>query len=189
MVSALTVIGTDLYAGGWFTTAGGIPALNIAKCDGSNWTALGSGISAAGAINALIAMGNNIYATSYILDPALGGPGNIIAKWDGSSWSQFSSMNDYVSSFLVDGSNLYAGGQFTMAGVVPANHIAKWDGTNWSSLGTGTSNGTNYYIGGTGLVRLAGKLYVGGRFTTAGGNAANFIANWDGTNWSSFING
>ena len=190
-VTALAVIGTDLYAGGWFTTAGGIPALNIAKWDGSNWTALGSGISAAGAINALAAMGNDLYATTYILDPALGGPGNIIAKWDGSNWSNLSTMDDYVSSLLVDGSNLYAGGQFTMAGTVPssgavsANHIAKWDGTNWSPLGVGT----DYWIGGTGLEMLAGKLYVGGRFTTAGGNPANFIANWDGTNWSSFGSG
>lgn len=185
MVSALTVIGTDLYVGGWFTSAGGIPALNIAKWDGSNWTALGSGISAVGAINALTVMGNDIYATSYISDSALGGPGHIIAKWNGSSWSHFSTMNDYVSTFLVDGTNLYAGGQFTMIGTVAANHIAKWDGTNWLALGSGT----DYYIGGSGLQMLAGKLYVGGKFSTAGGNAANHIASWNGTNWASFVNG
>ncbi|MGD1044155.1 MAG: SdrD B-like domain-containing protein [Bacteroidota bacterium] len=185
MVTALAVIGTDLYAGGWFTTAGGIPAENIAKWDGTNWSALGSGLPAAGAINALAAMGNNLYATSYILTPALGGPGNLIAKWDGANWSPFSVMNDYVSSFLVDGSDLYAGGQFTIAGTVPANHIAKWDGTNWSPLGLGT----NYFIGGTGLEMIAGNLYVGGRFTTAGGNTANFIAKWNGSVWSSFGTG
>ena len=185
MVSALTVIGTDLYAGGWFTDAGGVPALNVAKWDGSNWTALGSGISAAGAINALVAMGNNIYATTYILDPALGGQGNIIAKWDGSGWSQFTSMDDYVSTFLVDGTNLYAGGQFTMIGTVPANHIAKWDGTNWTALGVGT----DFYIGGAGLEMMSGKLYVGGRFINAGGSSANFIAGWDGSAWSAFGSG
>ena len=185
MVTALTVIGTDLYAGGWFTDAGGVPSLNVAKWDGSNWTALGSGISAAGAINALVAIGNNIYATTYILDPALGGQSHIIAKWDGSNWSQFTSMDDYVSTFLVDGTNLYAGGQFTMIGTVPANHIAKWDGTNWSALGVGT----DFYIGGAGLEMMSGKLYVGGRFLNAGGSTANFIASWDGSAWSSFGSG
>ncbi|MEI6556649.1 MAG: SdrD B-like domain-containing protein [Paludibacter sp.] len=185
MVTALTVIGTDLYAGGWFTDAGGVPALNVAKWDGLNWSSLGSGISAAGAINALTAMGNNIYATTYILDPILGGQGHIIAKWDGSNWSNFSTMNDYVSSFLVDGGNLYAGGQFTMIGNVPANHIAKWDGTAWSALGVGT----DFFIGGAGLEMLGGKLYVGGRFLNAGGSTANFIANWNGTAWSSFGSG
>ena len=184
-VTALTVIGTDLYAGGWFTNAGGIPAENIAKWDGTNWSALGSGLSAAGAINALASMGNNIYATSYILDPTLGGPGNIIVKWDGSNWSLLSVMDDYVSSFLVDGTNLYAGGQFTMAGTVPANRIAKWDGANWSALGLGM----NYFIGGTGLEMMAGNLYAGGRFTTADNNSANYIAKWDGSNWSPFLSG
>jgi hypothetical protein len=42
-VSALAVIGPDLYAGGNFTTAGGILANHIAKWDGNSWSALGSG--------------------------------------------------------------------------------------------------------------------------------------------------
>ena len=36
--------GTNLYAGGGFTTAGGVPANYIAKWDGSAWSALGSGM-------------------------------------------------------------------------------------------------------------------------------------------------
>jgi hypothetical protein len=42
-VMALTVMGTDLYAGGSFTTAGGMPAANIARWDGTSWSALGDG--------------------------------------------------------------------------------------------------------------------------------------------------
>ena len=42
---ALAVSGTDLYAGGYFTTAGGVPANCIAKWNGSAWSALGSGMS------------------------------------------------------------------------------------------------------------------------------------------------
>ena len=42
-VYALAVSGTNLYAGGDFTTAGGSAATNIAKWDGSSWSALGSG--------------------------------------------------------------------------------------------------------------------------------------------------
>ena len=44
-VNALAVSGTNLYAGGYFTTAGGVPANNIAKWDGSAWSALGSGMA------------------------------------------------------------------------------------------------------------------------------------------------
>ena len=42
---ALAVSGTNLYAGGWFTTAGGVSANYIATWDGSAWSALGSGVS------------------------------------------------------------------------------------------------------------------------------------------------
>ena len=43
-VDALAVSGTNLYAGGDFTTAGGVKANYIAKWDGSAWSALGSGM-------------------------------------------------------------------------------------------------------------------------------------------------
>ncbi len=34
------------------------------------------------------------------------------------------------------------------------------------------------------ITNFNSKLYVGGNFTTAGGEAANYIAAWDGTQWS-----
>src|ERR1035438_1189762 len=37
--------GTNLYAGGYFITAGGVTANFIAKWDGSAWSALGSGMN------------------------------------------------------------------------------------------------------------------------------------------------
>ena len=52
-VVALTVFddggGSALYAGGYFTTAGGVAANRIAKWDGSTWTPLGSGLDASAA--------------------------------------------------------------------------------------------------------------------------------------------
>ncbi|MBP7951227.1 MAG: hypothetical protein KA004_16370, partial [Verrucomicrobiales bacterium] len=44
-VEALAVSGSDLYAGGNFTTAGGTSANRIAKWNGSAWSALGSGVN------------------------------------------------------------------------------------------------------------------------------------------------
>jgi hypothetical protein len=43
-VSALAVSGTNLYAGGYFTNAGGVTANYVAKWDGNAWSALGSGV-------------------------------------------------------------------------------------------------------------------------------------------------
>src|SRR5947208_780021 len=39
---ALAVIGSDIYAGGDFTTRGGVSANYIARWDGSNWFSLNS---------------------------------------------------------------------------------------------------------------------------------------------------
>jgi len=44
-VYALTVYDNKLIAGGIFTTAGGVGAVNIAAWDGSTWSPLGSGMN------------------------------------------------------------------------------------------------------------------------------------------------
>jgi hypothetical protein len=63
-VSALVVQGSDLYAGGRFTTAGGNVATNIAKWDGNSWTAMGSGLGGSyqPGVSALAVSGSDLYA-------------------------------------------------------------------------------------------------------------------------------
>jgi hypothetical protein len=43
-VRALTVLNGELYVGGTFETAGGLPASNIARWDGESWSPLGGGM-------------------------------------------------------------------------------------------------------------------------------------------------
>ena len=52
--------GSDLYVGGSFPTAGGSAATNIAKWDGSSWSALGSGMNQS--VSALAVSGSDLYA-------------------------------------------------------------------------------------------------------------------------------
>lgn len=65
LVETLVVDGLgNLYAGGWFTTAGGISANYITKWDGSGWSALGSGMD--GGVSSLVIDGaGNLYAGGY----------------------------------------------------------------------------------------------------------------------------
>jgi predicted small lipoprotein YifL len=185
-VAALAMSGTDLYAGGQFTTAGGVPASNIAKWNGSAWSALGSGMN--NAVIALALSGTDLYAGGYFTR-AGEAPANYIAKWDGSAWSAVGSgtggSTPKVSALAVIGTNLYAGGEFTAAGGVTANYIAAWNGSAWSGLGSGMN--ANGYV--NALAVSGTDLYAGGFFTAASGVPANYIAKWNGSAWSALGSG
>jgi hypothetical protein len=191
-VHALTIFddgaGPALYAGGEFTTAGGVTVNRIARWDGTVWSSLGSGVN--GWVGALAIFddggGPALYAGGSFTT-AGGVAANNIARWNGTAWSHLGSgMNFGVLALTVfdDGTGpaLHAGGWFTTAGGVAANNIARWNGAEWSPLGSGVSNAVlalTVFDDGAGPA-----LYAGGWFTAAGGVAANNIARWNGTAWS-----
>ena len=134
----------NLYAGGGFTTAGGVAANHIAKWNGTTWSALGSGTS--GFMGRLSMPWRRTAQAAYTLEAGLTTAGGVaakdIAKWNGSAWfplgSGIGGDGSWVYALAVDGvGNLYAGGEFETAGGVAANYIAKWDGSTWSALGAG----------------------------------------------------
>jgi hypothetical protein len=216
---ALAIQGSNVYAAGNFTTAGGSAANSIAKWDGSTWSALGSGMD--GLVHALAVSGSDLYAAGGFAN-AGGIAATNIAKWDGSAWNSLrSGVDNIVFALAVSGSNVYVGGQFETAGGTPANCIATWDGTAWSAVGSRWYNvvfalafsGGNLYAGGefSGVEKWDGSawttlgsgmnstilalaasgsdVYAGGQFTTAGGIAANYVARWDGSNWNALGSG
>ena len=182
-VYAIAVSVSDVYAGGAFTTAGGVSANYIAKWNGTSWSALGSGVSSW--VYAIAVSGSDVYAGGGFTT-AGGDSVNCIAKWNGTSWSALGSgVSSYgaVRAIAVSGSDVYAGGDFTTAGGVSANCIAKWNGSSWSALGSGVNRDV-YAIAVNGS-----DVYAGGDFTVAGGVSANNIAKWNGTSWSALGSG
>ena len=173
----------NLYVGGYFDTAGNVPAEGIAKWDGTSWSALGGGIN--GTIYSIaIDSNDNVYVGGDFSE-AGGNLANNIAMWNGTSWSALGSgISGWVYSIVTDSSdNVYVGGAFSTAGGISARSIAMWNGTSWSALGSGTNDTIttlNYY---------SGILYVGGQFSSIGGVSANNIATWNGTSWSALGGG
>ena len=88
----------------------------------------------------------------------------------------------FVYAFARAGTNLYAGGTFTVSGEETAN-VAQWNGLSWTGLGGGVNDTV------TALAYNGTNLYVGGYFTTAGGVEANYVAMWDGTAWTNLGSG
>jgi hypothetical protein len=190
-VYGLAVSGTNLYAGGYYVTAGGVRTFGIAKWNGNVWSALGSGIGGSyPLVQALAASGTNLYAGGNFAT-AGGVPANYVAKWDGSAWSALGSgIGGDVFALAVSGSNLYAVGYFTTAGGVPANFISKWNGSAWSALGSGLGSRTDGFSPDVRALAVSGTdLYVGGDFVTAGGVRVNGIAKWNGSTWSALGSG
>lgn len=184
--------GPALYAGGWFTTAGGVPANNIAKWDGQRWWPLGDGITSSGDIRVTSlgvyddGTGPALYVGGWF-EKAGGMPAKNIAKWDGSRWSGVGGgiNSGYVSGLRVwddgHGPALYVAGYFPNAGGAPTNNVAKWNGQAWSPLADGVDGYAVALLpfdGGNGEA-----LYVGGGFTHAGGKPAKFIARWNEFQW------
>ena len=173
----------NLYAGGFFTTAGGNPASRIARWNGTSWSALGTGIGTLG-VYALLVNTNNLFVGGYF-ETAGGITVNNIAKWDinTNTWSALSTgSNNIIFDLAVDESNnLYACGVFTTIGDISANYIAKWNGSSWSSLPLQVNNVVQS------IKYKNGKLYASGAFTQAGSLSVSNFALWDiNTNtWSS----
>ena len=187
-VLAMAVSGTDLYVGGAFTLAGAVSVSNIAKWDGSAWTALGSGTN--GLVLAVAVDGSDLYVGGNFTT-AGGDSASNIAKWDGSSWSALGSgiSGGDVRALAVSGGNVYVGGVYTTAGGSSANNIAKWDGSNWSTLGSGGTNGVNGPV--FAIASKNNEVYLGGSFTTAGGQSAKHIVSWNSSTstWSQLGSG
>jgi hypothetical protein len=171
---------SNVYVGGDFTSAGGVAnTANIAKWNGSAWSALGTGVNSyVWAISALNA--SNVYVGGDFIT-ASGVTVNRIAKWDGSSWSALGSGTNgtVYAVHAYDASNIIIGGSFTTAGGVTCNRVAKWNGASWNSLGSGTV-GVNSYVNAVRMVSPT-TIYAGGAFTTAGGVSCNRIAKFTAT--------
>lgn len=180
-VLALTVYEGALIAAGNFDSAGGVPASNIARWDGSSWQALGGGLD--GPVRALFIYNGDLIAGGEFAN-ADGALAEGVARWDGSEWHAIGGgVNGAVHALGFYAGNLLVGGTIDDAGGVAVSGIASWNGATWSSLGGGLS-GYAYAFS-----LFNGDLVVGGFFNAAGAVNANNIVRWNGSTWSTLGNG
>ncbi len=168
----------DIVAGGLFTTAGGLPANNIARWNGSSWSPLGSGTNLP--VLAIAPFPNGDLAVAGQFTIAGGAAANFVANWRGSI-SQWAPMGVGVNGpayalAVLPGGDLVASGGFTSAGGVGASRIARWNGSSWAPIGAGMNLGVNALA-----VMPSGELVAGGVFTAAGGAPSYYWARWTDT--------
>ena len=178
-VYSLAVYNGVLYAGGNFTYAGGIPASNIAKWNGTSWSAVSNGIN--GQVNALLVYNSKLYAGGEF-DNAGTVSANRIARWNGTSWADvgggFNTNNSSkVFALATWGSKLVVGGRFNTAGGNPDTNVAGWNDTTWSAVGSGFGTGSDRIFA---LTVNNNVLYCGGK-----SSSEYNIAYLSGTTWRS----
>jgi trimeric autotransporter adhesin len=178
--------GDELYVGGQFSYAGSVPAKNIAKWNGSEWSEVGGGAN-----NWVRDLGiddeGNLYAVGFF-DTVGTIQVSGVAKWNGMNWESLGDMR-FVESwstylpelrqvYTLNGS-VYVGGYFNVMNDEPAASFARWDGNQWHKIhGLGFTHGLSPGTI-TAIQPIGNRMYIGGVFTTADFLTLNGLVEWD----------
>ena len=183
-VHAVAVSGTNVYVTGYFSRAGGVAASNVAKWNGSGWSALGDWHTPWG--TAVAASGTNVYfGGQFVSTGGLERRADGIAKWNGSAWSDLGDGIYTVPNAMVAvGGVVYAAGYFTTDGNV--RRLVKWDGTGWQSVAPSFPIGpAGRSLTITALAISGSDFYVGGYWTSPSRDSwVGFVYKWNGSSWS-----
>lgn len=188
----------ELYATGFFNNICGTPCNYVSKFNGTNWQAVGNGFPNAG--HHLKNIDSVLYGVAY--QPQK--DSNWVYKFDGTNFNKmgkgtylttavigFSKTNNLYNIIKYNG-KIVVCGEFNRVGSKQISGIMQWNGTEWDSLSSGLSGniiGTAPVMYPHDLCIFGTNLIVCGNFKLAGGQIANGVARWDGTQWYSMGNG
>ena len=184
IVTSLCVLANgDLVAGGNFDFASGVPVTNVARWDGTAWSALGTELSTF--VYDLQVMPNGDLLAGGLF--AFGGQSGL-ARWNGTAWASLLPGNSYRISAL----ELAANGDLLLAGWQDSGGVPLGDGFV-AKLGVAipfTTLGSAFppdNAGGafpTALLELPnGDLLVGGGLPRVASIDIGGMARFDGTDW------
>jgi hypothetical protein len=177
----------NLYVGGEFTQAGNITANYIAKWDGTNWSALGSGTD--DYVLAIECSGTNVYAGGSFKNVGENIRSQGIAKWTGTNWEAMDKGVDEsdgstysVEEIAVDSDGLvYIGGYFniTYSDLDTLNHVGVFMENKWRQLGSGLGQTSTQGV--MGIYADGKNIYFTGYFSkgTGSGNDHINMAIWN----------
>lgn len=194
----------EIIAVGGFQMAGTTVVNCVARWNGTQWQAFGTGIN--GVVDSVTILdldGPGGNAGTIILGgnftEATGAPGNYVAMWNPAApgWQR---MSDgfiapvyTVQTFSPTGNpadtRVYAGGQFGLGGAPPFAFVAKWNGAAWEEMGHGTTHYVYSLAQWNPAPPAAPRLLLGGAFThVLNADNTSFVsyrvAAWTGSAWS-----
>jgi hypothetical protein len=174
-VSAIAVFRDRLIVGGSFDSTSSALTSNVSSWDGTSWSYVGSGINGMASVFSMFVSDDKLIVGG---SPNSTLTGCAVAIWDGISWTSLSSNHGLdVSSITVFDQKI---------AVTGLSGVSTWDGSDWQIIESNLENTRHWFTGGSGsaLEVYRDQLILGGSFNKMNGVSMDFIAAWDGSQWS-----
>ncbi|NLG18231.1 MAG: hypothetical protein GX556_12935 [Fibrobacter sp.] len=174
----------NLFAGGSFNYMGGVYVSNVAKWNGSSWSAMGSatypGVN--GKVNSITAdASGKVFVCGEFSNSGLIRT-DYISQWEGTSWNAIGKglTGGYMHALVHDDfGNLYAGGSFTFQGDSSNHILAKWDGSKWNDIANWEP-----FLAPSLNGEVAALAYSSGNIFVA---VNRKVIRWDGIGWNNVL--
>ncbi|MDP4198016.1 MAG: T9SS type A sorting domain-containing protein [Bacteroidota bacterium] len=181
---SLALFKGKLWAGGTFFRSSNL-LYCISSWDGATWNSYGHdtivGTNATGYVNALLAVGDTLFALGNFSSMA-GVSANGIARIDAAgnvSPAEQGLFGYGMGAFVFDG-KMYVGGLYTQAGGILAKHIATRSQGLWAQFGRGLGANGGWESDQVRAIAVSSRyVFIGGNFTTIAGMTCNHVAAWD----------
>jgi len=121
---------------------------------------------------------------------SVGAPGNLIARFDGSTWDDMGGgllhepvpMSGAALDLLWHHNELWVVGLFTRAGDIPAECVVKWNGSQWCSIAADLQGHFSWFTTPTvqSITSWRDSVYIAGGFSYINGEPVREVAQWLG---------
>jgi hypothetical protein len=193
---AVAVAGGRVHVGGYFDTAGGVPASSFAALDPATgtWTAFGDGVRSGEFVGSVHALAADPDSGTVFVGGSFTSAGPVatsgVATLTGGEWGTLGAFTRFgdastatVVSLAYAGGRLHAGGEFTVAGNAAASWWAAHDGAQWSVPGDGVDNVVRA------LAAHGDDVVVVGDFQYSGALRMTHGGMWGPAGWRTFGQG
>lgn len=183
-IVSIEFFNNELYVGGNFTGLSNA-GHDIVKWNGNSWTGVdGAFFGGLSSVSGLEVFKNQLYVTgTFSKKEDARNPGNYIARWDGTNWSEvgkgtgtFPSTNGQINRMYIFNDTIYVIGTFEDADGIPAHRLAIFDGEKWCRNETNYGNTLIFSVN-----KYQGKILITGGFRHINGDSSIArLAIWEG---------
>ena len=176
--------GSALFAGGFFSEAGGLPVQNLARWDGAEWADV-SGTPTSRYLQALEVFDDGSGEALFVSVRNTVLADNAVWKFDGSAWTHYGLAGVEISDLAVfddgGGEKLYASER--RSGTLTSS-VFRRDSTGWTVIGETDPNGYVFVMETWPDDPAGPSLWIGGLFASIDNLSTGPMARWDGSSWS-----